>query len=252
MGIYFCLKILFRVLGELDDLGVLSGSVLDYFALAVFLHHSGFIHHRQHHGNASQPAGRHPIHFAQQGFQVLFKLAVIHKHTVRTVGFQNGQHIRHKLLARQIFLVFLLVGSAAGVHLFQLFKIRLIENAGVTGEVAAGPQTLDALCIQHTPALQRLIDRILLVHKLLVGENLAVLVFLKIGVQLSDFYHAIPVDFATLFAQRFTQGLPHIHRIDQLHLSTAVRALVAGQDKDINTDVGVIEKLGGQSNNGFN
>ena len=177
---------------------------------------------------------------------MLFKLAVIHKYKIRTVSFQNGQHIRHKLLARQIFLVFLFVGSAAGIHLFQLLKIRLIENAGVTGEVTAGPQPLDALRIQHTPALQRLIDRILLVHKLLVGENLAVLVFLKVGVQLGDFYHAIPIDFTALFAQRFAQGLPHIHRIDQLHLSTAVRALIARQNKDINTDVGVIEKLGRQ------
>ena len=119
-----------------------------------------------------------------------------------------------KRLARQIFLVFFLVGSAAGVHLFQLFKIRLIENAGVTGEVAAGPQPLDALLIQHTPALQRLINRILFVHKLLVGENLAVLVFLEVGVQLGDFYHAIPVDFTTFFAQRFAKRLPHIHCID--------------------------------------
>ncbi|MCI5928316.1 MAG: hypothetical protein MRZ73_07210, partial [Pseudoflavonifractor capillosus] len=148
-----------------------SGSVLDYFAFAVFLNHSSFVHHRQHHGNASQPAGRHPLNRAQQGFQMLFKLAVIHKYTIRTVSLQNGQHIRHKLLARQIFLVFLFVGSAAGIHLFQLLKIRVIENAGVTGEVTAGPQPLDALRIQHTPALQRLIDRILLVHKLLVGEN---------------------------------------------------------------------------------
>ena len=65
MGIYFRLKIFLRVLGELDDLGVLSGSVLDYFAFAVFLHHGGFVHHRQHHGNAGQPAGRHSLHLAQ-------------------------------------------------------------------------------------------------------------------------------------------------------------------------------------------
>ena len=63
------------------------------------------------------------------------------------------EHIRHKLLARQIFLVFLLVGSTAGVHLFQLLKIRLIENAGVTGEVTAGPQPLNTFRIQYTPAL---------------------------------------------------------------------------------------------------
>ena len=76
--------------------------------------------------------------------------------------------------------------------------------------------------------------------------------FLEVGVQLGDFFHAIPVDFPTFFAQRFAKGLPHIHRIDQLHLSSAVRALVAGQNEDINADVGVIEKLGRQGNNGLN
>lgn len=43
MGIYFRLKIFLRVLGELDDLGVLGGGILDNFALAIFLNYSGFI-----------------------------------------------------------------------------------------------------------------------------------------------------------------------------------------------------------------
>ena len=179
------------------------------------------------------------------------KFAIIQEHTVRAVGLQDGQHLVRKLPARQILSVFLFLGGAAGVHLLQLLKIDLVENAGISGEVAAGPQAPDALPVQDGAALQGLIDRVLLVHKLLVGENLTELVFLKIGIQLRDFLHAVPVDFPAFFAQGFAQGLPHIHRIDQLHLPPAVGALVPGQNKDIDPDIRIIKQLGGQRDNGL-
>ena len=113
-----------------------------------------------------------PLNLAQQRFQMLFKLTIIHKHLVRTVGFPEWSTHPPQTAGPPDISGISSRRQRCGGSSLQLFKIRLIENAGVAGKVAAGPQSFNAFRIQHTPTLQRLIDRILLYINSSLGKIL--------------------------------------------------------------------------------
>ena len=73
----------------------------------------------------------------------------------------------------------------------------------------------------------------------------------KIRIHLSDKGNLLLGNFSTLFAERTLQRSPHIGCIDKLNLALAFFTLALGQNERIDCNIGIVEQLRRQTDNGF-
>src|SRR5690606_27576265 len=124
----------------------------------------------------------------------------------------------------------------------------LLARLGKVGKGSLFPQPLNPLrrCLEVQP--KRPFDRNLLVSELLVAEDLAVRVFLKIAVDSGDLIDMLLAELVPLLSQRPPHLLIKVNRVNELDLALPLRTLAVGQDPDVRCDARVVEKLVRQGN----
>ena len=110
---------------------------------------------------------------------------------------------------------------------------------------------LNALLRKAVTSLQGLHNSILAVNKLRVGEDLAKLVLCEFSIQARDLGPIFGLELIFLVAQRLTELVVDLGRVDELDQALALRAFVLGDDPHICSDARVVKQVGGHGNDGL-